>query len=58
MVLLFEEQVLESTYKEFRDQDVGHRFRGPLPKFDGRQKDQHAVASDSFLWLPGLTHFR
>ena len=36
--------MLESTYK---DRDVGHRLRGPLPKFGERQKDQHA-ASDSF----------
>ena len=49
--------VLLLKNKEFRDQEVGHRLRGPLPKFDGRQKDQHDVASDSFLWLPGLTHF-
>jgi hypothetical protein len=52
------EQVLEPTYKESRDQDVGLRLRGPLPKLDRRQKDQHAVASDSSLWLPGLTHIR
>ena len=52
------EQELETTYKEFRDQEVGFRLRGPLPKLDRRQKDQHVVASDSSLWLPGLTHIR
>lgn len=45
-----EEQVLESTFEKLRDQDDGHRLRGPLSKLDRCQKDQLLLL---ILLLPG-----